>query len=155
MIPRPHTYLHRHRESVPPSNEARQEINMPGMWGFFVHIIKVILPRTFMAGRRKATQKLKATTLTEAEKCLNIQPLAITSHQANPSRGKVIAMLQLVTYNYFPSSYFCISDRFYHPFLSAFGPIALHTGLKYEATVLAIEIRICHCIQLNHSFVLK
>lgn len=31
MIPHLHAYLHRHKESVLPSNEARQEINMPGM----------------------------------------------------------------------------------------------------------------------------
>lgn len=91
MIPHLHAYLHRHKESVLPSNEARQEINMPGMgffFFFFVYVIKVILPRTFMAGRRKTTQKLKATPLIEAEKCLDIQLLAVTSHQANPIQKK-------------------------------------------------------------------
>lgn len=41
-----------------------------------------------MAGRRKTTQKLKATPLIEAEKCLDIQLLAVTSHQANPIQKK-------------------------------------------------------------------
>lgn len=41
-----------------------------------------------MAGRRKTTQKLKVTPLIEAEKCLGIQLLAVTSHQANTIQKK-------------------------------------------------------------------
>lgn len=79
MIPHLYTYLRRHRELVLPSNKVRQETeNKYARDGlFFVYIINVILPRT---GRREAMQKLKVTSLIEAEeKHLNIQPHAITS----------------------------------------------------------------------------
>lgn len=83
MIPHLYTYLHRHRELVLPSNKVRQEReNKCARDGlFFVYIINVILPRTFMTGGREAMQKLEVTSLIEAEeKHLNIQPLVITSH---------------------------------------------------------------------------
>lgn len=52
-----------------------------------------------MSGRREAMQKLRVASLTEAEeKCLNIQPLVITSHEANLASGNVTAKLWLGTY---------------------------------------------------------
>lgn len=50
MIPHLHAYLHRHKESVLPSNEARQEINMPEMfWFFFVFFLFCICNKSDFA----------------------------------------------------------------------------------------------------------
>lgn len=99
-----------------------------------------------MTGGREEMQKLKVTSLTE-EKCLDIQPLIITSQQARPVSGNSKAAARYI-HCVFPVFICSYLTRIIRPLISASGPAATQYTMvsrwEYQATALGIEAYFCH-----------